>query len=637
MLASGLSTFCQVKLPRLISDGMVLQRNREVKIWGWASVNEPVKLFFNQKVYSTKADKTGKWDIMLPAQQAGGPYNMIIEGSNRVQINDILFGDVWLCSGQSNMELTMQRVKDKYADLISKADNSMIRQFTVPDKYNFNQPEKDLESGRWQAVNARNIFEFSAVAYFFATELFSKYKVPVGLINSALGGSPVEAWLSEDALKHFPSYYAEAKKFRQQQLIAQIENTNTVLSNTWYNRLNLQDEGRENHWSGSAFNDSRWQQMLLPGYWADHTLGPVNGAVWFRKDIDVPHSMVGKPAKLLLGRIVDADSVFINGQLAGTTGYQYPPRRYELPATLLKEGRNNITVRVINSSGKGGFVPDKVYALIAGKDTLDLKGAWKYRLGASMDPLPAPTFVRWKPMGLFNAMIAPLLNYPVKGVIWYQGEANTDQANEYTGLFKALITDWRAKWKQAHLPFLFVQLANFMEPATHPTESNWAALRQAQFNILSQVPQTGMAVTIDLGEWNDIHPLNKLDVGKRLALQAMRLAYHDNKVIASGPLYKSMQITGKKIILNFTNEGDSLVPMKGKQLAYFSVAGADNRFVWANAVITGKNQVTVWNDNLAHPVAVRYAWADNPVGANLYNAKGLPASPFEAGSVSGKK
>ena len=358
--------------------------------------------------------------------------------------------------------------------------------------------------------------------------------------------------------------------------------------------------------------------------------------MWFRKEIDVPADMTNKPAKLFLGRIVDADSVFINGIFAGTVSYQYPPRRYELPATLLKPGKNTLVVRVISTNGKGGFIPDKRYELLAGGKTIDLKGTWQYQVGATADPLPGTTFFQYKPGGLFNGMIAPLVNYTIKGVIWYQGEASTGNAREYQQLFPALITDWRQKWHQAgattgDFPFLYVQLANYLPATDQPSESQWAELRQAQLKTLS-VPNTAMAVSTDAGEWNDIHPLNKETVGKRLALAAKYVAYHDKNVVYSGPIYQSMKRKGHKIILTFSNTGSGLIVKGGGELKPFAIAGADSQFVWARAKLNG-NQVIVWSDQVPNPVVVRYAWADNPEGANLYNQEGLPASPFTTASI----
>ncbi|MFW0714662.1 sialate O-acetylesterase [Pedobacter sp. N23S346] len=618
--------FAQIKLPKLISDGMVLQRDKSTKLWGWASPNEHILLKFNAKSYQTNADKNGEWIIKLPPQKAGGPYEMVFSASNNIKLKDILFGDVFLCSGQSNMELPMGRLIDQYPNEIANSNNPNIRQFLVTDDYDFKQQRKDFSSGLWQSANPKSILDFSGVAYFFALDINKKNKVPVGIINAALGGSPAQAWLSENAIKTFPEYEAEAQKFKNDEIIKQIEATDQELSTTWYKNLNASDEGLKNNWKNQA-DYSNWTEVNIPGYWASESIGKINGVVWFKKDIDVPPSMVGKPAKLLLGRIVDADSVFINGKFVGTTAYQYPPRRYPFNAGILKEGKNTLTIRVVSTSGNGGFVVDKDYQLIVNEDTLNLSGKWKYKLGALAKPAPVQTFIRWKPVGLYNAMIAPLKNLEIKAILWYQGESNTGKPKEYFSLMKNLVEDWRATFDDQNLPFLYVQLPGFMEAKKTPSESYWAELRSQQRNLLT-IKNTGMAVAIDLGEWDDIHPLNKKDVGKRLALQAEKLIYGDNKIMYSGPTLQSASAKENKIILSFTNIGKGLLAKGNTELKHFAIAGADQKFVWANAEIKG-DQVIVSSTEIAKPLYVRYAWADNPDGANLYNKEGLPASPFE--------
>jgi len=616
----------QVKLPRLFSDGMVIQREQRVKIWGWAAPAEKISVKFFGQTFTTQAAPDGQWSVTFPPQKAGGPHNLVVTASNTIVVNDVLVGDVWICSGQSNMELNFTRARDKYPDVIKESENRNIRQFLVADKYDFKKEYNDLDDGSWKSANPKNIMDFSAVAYFFAKEVYDKHRVPIGLINAALGGSPAEAWMSQDALKAYPDLYQEAQKFKDDKVITDIETADRNRSNQWYAELNSKDKGLS-RWKDPNFSDADWTETAIPGYWADGTLGKVNGSVWFRKKINVPAAMVGKPGKIWMGRIVDADSVFLNGKFVGTTGYQYPPRKYEFGADVLKEGENIVAIRVINSGGKGGFVPDKPYFLTTGQDTIDLKGTWKMALGATMSPLEGGTTVRWKPSGLYNRMISPLLNYPIKGVIWYQGESNTRASKQYETLFPAMIKNWRTKFAQGDFPFLFVQLANFMDPQSQPSESEWAELRDAQRKTLA-LPNTGMAVIIDIGEWNDIHPLNKQDVGKRLALEAEALAYGNKKIVPAGPLYTSHKVKGNKVILSFSNTGSGLQSKGGAKLKYFAIAGSDKKFVWANAEIQG-NTVVVWNDEIKKPVAVRYAWADNPEGANLYNKEGLPASPFK--------
>ena len=629
VLVFSQTAFGLVRLPRLVSDGMVLQRGDSVRIWGWADADEKVTINFNGKTYSDIAGKDGKWAIKLNSLKAGGPYNMEINGSNHMTLKNILIGEVWVCSGQSNMDLPMSRLEDRYADVIANSDNPAIRRFFVSKSYDFNKPREDLQSGSWESANPENILRFTATGYFFAKALYEKYKVPIGLIHSSVGGSPAEAWMSEDALKEFPAHLETAEKFKDAAYIKQIEDKDKAVSDAWYSLLRQKDKGLaegQTPWFDTTYDASGWATMNVPGYWADGRLGNVNGVVWFRKEIDVPASMTGKPARLLLGRVVDSDRTYVNGKFVGSVSYQYPPRKYDVPGDLLQEGKNIIVVRVVNNIGRGGFIPDKPYQLTAAGQTIDLKGPWQYKLGATMEPLQPKTFIEWQPLGLYNGMIAPLLNYTIKGVIWYQGESNTGRPLEYQKLFPALIADWRQKWNQGDFAFLYVQLANFMEAKDQPSESNWAELRQAQLKTLA-VPNTGMAVAIDIGEWNDIHPLNKEDVGKRLALAAQRVAYGDKNVVYLGPIYQSMKTEGNKIILTFTNTGSGLIAKGGGELKYFAIAGPDKQFVWAKAKIED-NKVVVWSDKVTNPVTVRYAWADNPEGANLYNKEGLPASPF---------
>jgi sialate O-acetylesterase len=623
------AAFSQVRLPRLFSDGMVLQRDDSAKIWGWAAADEKVTITFNGKTYSDTTGKDGKWAVKLSELKAGGPYDMEINGSNRISLKDILIGEVWVCSGQSNMDLPMARVEERYADVIANSNNPAIRRFFVSRRYDFNTPQEDLESGSWESANPESVLRFTATGYFFAKALYEKYSVPIGLIHASVGGSPAEAWLSKDALKEFPAHFETAEKFKDSNYLNQIAKKDKAVSDAWYSLLQQRDKGLadgQKPWFDPTYDASDWATMNVPGYWANGPLGHVNGVVWFRKEIDVPASMTGKPARLLLGRVVDSDTTYVNGKFVGSVSYQYPPRKYDIPENLLKAGKNIILVRVVNNSGRGGFIPDKPYQLSAAGRTIDLKGPWQYKLAATMEPLPPKTFIEWQPLGLYNGMIAPLLNYNIKGVIWYQGESNTGRPREYQKLFPALIADWRQKWNQGNFPFLYVQLANYMQVKDQPSESNWAELREAQLKTLT-VPNTAMAVATDIGEWNDVHPLNKEDVGKRLALGAQKVAYGDETVVYSGPIYQSMKIEGNKIILAFTHIGSGLVSQGGSELKHFAIAGADENFTWAKAKIEG-DKVIVWNDDLTNPAAVRYAWADNPESANLYNKEGLPASSF---------
>jgi sialate O-acetylesterase len=631
-LTVSLYAYSEIRLPQLVSDGMVLQRDAKVNIWGWASPGEKVTVRFKEKNYHTTTGQDGKWLVILNPSKAGGPFIMDITASNKITVKDILMGDVWFCSGQSNMVLQMERVKEKYPEDVAAANYPDIRNFFVPTLADVTKLHDDLPPGKWMATTPKNVLDFGAASYFFAVKIYQKYHIPIGLINSSVGGTPIEAWMSADGLKHFPQYDSLVTKFKDSAYIHKI--TRVIPPK----RFALQpDKGTSGAkpWYDPTFTPTDWHHFWLPGYWADQGVRGLNGIVWFRKEFDVPAEMAGKAAKLFVGRIVDADYVYVNGVLSGTTSYQYPPRRYTLPLGLLKPGKNIIVVKVVNYNGRGGFVPDKPYNISVDGQKIDLRGDWKYQVGQVFPPGYSGGggnggfSMQNAPTGLYNTMVAPAIDYTIKGFLWYQGEANTFKAKEYRYLLAGLAADWRDKWQQGELPFLWAQLPGFMEKQYSPSESQWAELREGQLQALS-VPKTAMAVTIDAGEWNDIHPVEKKEVGERLALAAENVAYGNKDVVYSGPIYKSYKIEGNKIILSFSSVGSGLIAKDGGDLYYFAIAGSNRKYVWAKAIIDG-DKVVVWSDEIASPLSVRYAWADNPEGANLYNKEGLPASPFETG------
>ena len=623
------SAFAQVVLPRLIRDSMVLQRDTRLKVWGRASPGEKIDIRFNGKNAQAITDARGEWNTFLPAMKAGGPYTMQIKGKNTITLNDVLIGDVWLCAGQSNMVHQMALHNITYAADIQKANYPEIRQFWVTNKASLGGPEADFTGGSWKWANPENVADFSAVAYFFARNVYEKQRVPIGIINASVGGTRIEAWTSEEGLKEFPAITAEILKNKDTAYVNDINRRASLNQNV--SRTN-NDKGLIGRvkWYESHYVPKGWQRISVPGYWEDQGVRDLNGVVWYRKEVDLPASMTGVPARIFLGRIIDADVVYINGKQIGQTGYQYPQRRYAVNTGVLKPGKNIIVVRVQNNGGKGGFVPDKPYFLEANGGTINLTGYWEYKVGEVYLPLKrngvTAISAQSQPTALFNAMIAPASNFAIKGVLWYQGESNSGNAIEYRKLLPALIKDYRSKFSNPTLPFLYVQLPNFGDANYLPTESSWPLLREAALKTLS-VPNTGMAVTIDLGEWNDIHPDNKKDVGERLALAARALVYKEKSLVFSGPLYRSFEISGDKIILSFDHVGSGLIAIDDEELSQFAIAGADKKFVWAKAKIEG-NKVVVWAEGVAEPKYVRYAWADNPVGANLYNAEKLPASPF---------
>jgi sialate O-acetylesterase len=625
-------SFSQVKLPKLVSDGMVLQRDANIRIWGWASNSEKVTIHFIDASYNTTSNSKGEWEVMLPKLKAGGPYKMQIDAGNSITISDILIGDVWLCSGQSNMQSSL-RFLQNYQDEISKSENTNIRQFMVGSGFKLGDMETDYRSGSWQSANPKNVLNFTAIGYFFAKKLYDTYKVPIGLINASVGGSSAEAWISEESIKEYPKYYEDVQRYKVPGYFDRINKQDDERVKNWNNLARENDQGYKNgqKWSDPELNTSGWETMHVPGYWADTKVGNVNGVAWYRREIDIPAEMAGKSGIIKLGRIVDADSVFINGQYVGGIGMQYAPRAYKIPENLLKLGKNTIVVRIINYIHHGGFVPGKQYEISANDKTISLEGDWKYRIGATAEPLEDRLFTGKIPTGLFNSMLAPMLNYTIKGAIWYQGESNTSRASEHFDLFKLLIKDWRSHWHQGDFPFLYVQLPNFVEVNVETTKYDWALFRESQLKALA-IPKTGMAVTIDIGEFNDIHPVQKKPVGERLALVAQKVAYGDNKVVFSGPIYKSSEIKGNQVTLSFTNIGSGLMSKNNEELKCFEICGIDNIFYPAKAKIVN-NKIVVVSEKVDKPVAVRYAWANNPEGTNLYNKEGLPASPFRTSDL----
>ena len=628
-LSGHLTTSAQIKLPRLVTDSMVLQRDAEVKIWGWASPKEKITIRFQNKNYKTTTGPDGKWLVKLSPMKAGGPYIMDITGSNKITLKDILIGDVWFCSGQSNMVHQLNIHDVTYAGDIADANYPQIRQFWIPTLTNLTGPKDDLPAGNWKAAVGEDIRPFSAVAFFFAKKIYEKYKIPIGIINASVGGTPIEAWTSETGLKEFPTLQTTIEKNKDTAYVNSLNRRPTLTGNRPAAPLDAGLAGSVK-WFDISYIPKGWRTINMPGYWEDQGVKDLNGVVWYRKEIDIPASMVGKPAKVFLGRIVDADELYINGKKVGNTTYQYPQRRYPVAADVLKAGKNIFVIRVTNTNGKGGFVTDKPYCIFAGNDTVDLKGYWQYKVGAVYRPASGGGVggginAQNQPAALYNAMVAPEINYTIKGFCWYQGEANTGRAQEYAALLPALINDWRNLWKQGNLPFITIQLPGFMDYNYLPSESNWAMLRESQLRSLS-VPHTALVVAIDLGEWNDIHPDNKKDVGERIALAARKLAYGDD-LIYSGPIYQSAKIDGGKIMLTFDHTGSGLISNDGEPLSEFAIAGADKKFVWAKAVIEG-DKIIVSSDEISNPLYVRYAWADNPVNPNLFNKEGLPASPF---------
>ncbi len=615
----------QLALPKVFSDNMILQRDIDIPIWGTADKGTQITVELGNNRIQTLAEQDGKWMLRMPRMHAGGPWNLTIYEGNHSQaaisFENVLIGDIWLASGQSNMEWQVQQSKD--ADLeIQNANYPDIRFFIVPHAKN-TEEQDDMPDGSWEVCDSIHVKTVSAVAYFFARTLNSELNVPIGIIQSTWGGTPVEAWTSREQL--LSSSITRSTILQNDSLtITHFIKDSLNLIRFWeivYNPKN----NTENTVSQKGFDDSLWPEITMPKTFKDWNMPFYEGIVWMRKDILIPDSMFGKNLAIHLGHPEMNYSLYFNGkEICKTVWNANLTHHYSLPAEFIERGTNVIAVRMALLWGGGGFNPpaDEMY-LTDGSSRISLAGPWKYMKDLE-PPIPKINNYHRYPSYLYNAMINPIVPYGIKGFIWYQGEENVSAPQDYQTLFPMLISDWRIRWQQGYLPFLYVQLANYMKKQPEPSESEWAELRDAQ-NMADTQNNTGMACIIDIGEAKDIHPKNKQEVGRRLALLAKKLAYR-KQVQAYGPLYKDCKVDGNKIIIRFSETGSGLA-IRGKgELLGFSVAGEDQKFYWANAKIDG-NCVIVSSGKVSNPAAVRYAWADNPE-CNLINLEGLPAIPF---------
>lgn len=632
LLAGSLTA--QVKVPTYFSNNMVLQKGMAIPVWGWATPGEKVTVTIDQSSMSTTADKEGKWNVKLPAMNYGGPYQLTIQGKTNLSFENVMIGEVWVCSGQSNMEFQLITSKNGEAE-VAASNYPNIRLFTVKKTISHQQQEK-LQDGEWSQCSPATSSNFSAVGYFFGRELHQKLNVAIGLINSSWGGTIAETWTSEQTIGQNPDFtnqLAQLKKVNLDDYAKSVENE----VKQRVGETSSIDKGMKNGqalWAAPAYNDAAWKTMELPGYIESNGLQGVDGIVWFRKEITLSADEAKQKSTLYLAKINDSDSTYINGTLIGSTRLQAEKSRvYSIDASLLKPGKNIITVRIEDIGGMGGVYgnPATLY-LQSGDHNISLVGSWKYKVGivkfnAVLSPNSYPTL-------LYNAMIHPLVPFAIKGAIWYQGESNAERAKQYRRVFPDLIKDWRAHWNQGDFPFLFVQLANFKKQDSIPVESDWAELREAQTMTLA-LPNTGMAVTTDVGEALDIHPKNKQTVGLRLALAGLKVAYQKD-IVYTGPVYQSMNVEGNKVTLTFDQIGSGIkIKDKYGYLKGFAIAGEDHQFHWATGKITGVNTLQISSSEVQHPVAVRYAWSNNPEDANLYNSADLPASSFRTDNWKG--
>ena len=618
-----------LRLARIFGDGMVLQRQAPLPVWGWSAPGRTVTVALGATSRTATAGPSGTWRVTLPAQSAAGPHRLVVRsGADSVVARDVLVGDVWVASGQSNMEWPLAAAQNAQA-VIAAANDTRIRQFKVPTSF-APSPEADLAGGSWAVADPQHVGSFSAVAYFFARDLRKSVDVPIGIINTTWGGSRIEAWMSRAALGMDSARWAARWQEQERAQRRFAENLRAKIGEVPATDPGL--VGGKAPWADPALDESRWQPIRVPSLWEQAGYEGMDGIAWYRLSFDLGADEAARGVKLGLGAIDDADITWVNGVEVGRTNGYNVPRVYDVPPSALRTGRNVLAVRVEDTGGGGGIYGDSSRVFLdVGGARRPLTAGWKLRVGtASLQP--DGQAINKVPTVLYNRMVHPLLGLPVKGVLWYQGESNADNvadARRYATLFTTMITQWRREWRSGEFPFLWVQLANFMAPdAQPPAASAWAVLRDAQSAALS-LPKTAQAVIIDIGDAQDIHPRNKHDVGARLALAARRVAY-GQPVEHVGPTHRSHVVRGSEIVVRFDHAGDGLVSRAPDgTVGGFAIAGADGKFVWAKARIEGST-VIVSSPEVASPVAVRYAWGNNPTRASLYSRAGLPAVPFRS-------
>jgi sialate O-acetylesterase len=617
-----------VVLPAVIGDHMVLQRETSAPIWGWAAPGERVRVEggWPGATAETAADERGRWQVRIPTGAAGGPFTMTISGSTSITLENVMIGEVWICSGQSNMEWPVTRARNA-AEEIDTAHHPGIRLFTVPNTI-ATRPRIDCR-GSWVECSPATVRSFSATGYFFGRDLHQRLDVPIGLIAADWGGTIVEAWMSESTLGGF-SEYTSTLEFLD--VVSDPNRRTGVVED----RVKAWWSGLDDHasvprgWTATDHDDTGWPTMNVPETWTGKH-ERFDGVIRFRRTVSVPAAWAGRPATLELGPIDDYDDVWVNGVHVAAThaaGNWNKPRRYEVPARVLVGGPNVVAVRILDTGGLGGMngKPEQMKLTVAGGgDPVALAGVWRYHVGRAQSKLPR------RPQGanigpntgtvLYNGMIAPVVPYAIRGAIWYQGESNRPRAHQYRTLFPALIDDWRARWGRGDFPFYYVQIAPFRYGGD---TGQAAALREAQTMAMHR-PNTGMVVTMDVGNPDDIHPRNKQAVGRRLARWARARTYGEAGLVPSGPLYRSMRIEGDAVRIEFDHVGPGLV-LRDSDRSHFTVAGADRVFVEAQARIDG-DAIVVSTPRVPDPVAVRYAW-EAAAEPNLFNGADLPASPF---------
>lgn len=646
LLLGASATQAKIKMFPLFTDNMVLQQNTKAPIWGEAKAGRNVKVTtsWNNRTYTVKADSKGRWRIDVDTPSAGGPYEVSVSDGNPVVLRDVMIGEVWLCTGQSNMQMPMEgwNIKMNAEEIASSASTTNVRLMHIDNAVS-QLPTADLPKQKhtWEKCSPETVKSFSATGYFFGKALAASRGVPVGLIMTCWGGTDIESWMSGKALGEVPGFKTVVDEIANDKLTpAEHETKYLAELNDWFTTTGKKEGsvGADGKvlWADPSYDDTAWQLLPQPLKIDEVGYTSFDGVVWYRKTVDVPAAWQGKELKLELSTIDDIDVTYFNGQAVGHTETCPVKRVYTIPADMVKAGRAVIAVRVLDIGSAGGLRGNADnMALSCGSDRMSLGGEWRMKLASDLNAVAKvpvnPVDNPYIPTVLYNAMIRPLVPYAVRGAIWYQGENNAPRAYRYRDLLPQMIASWRNDWNR-QFPFLIVQLANYMQRKDQPTESEWAELREAQLLTSEAVAGSGLAVAVDVGLADDIHPTDKQTVGERLSLVARRVAYGEN-IVSSGPLCQSHKIEGGAIRLTFAHADGGLKARDGGKLTGFAIAGADHKFHWADARIDG-NDIVVSSADVPMPLAVRYAWADNP-DCNLYNGVGLPASPFRTDAWEG--
>ena len=644
LLAFGcwLNVDAKVTLPQLFQSGMVMQRGKPVPVWGKADAGEQVTVSWQKKQYTATADADGRWRVDLPKMKAGGPYTLEVRGEKGEvrEISDVMVGDVWLLSGQSNIDVTIERVYPQYVDEIEHFNLPQVRLFRVQNETNTHGPQDDIRPTaiNWKPLTKQNAWLFSAVGSFLGKRMWEKNKVAQGIIVNSWGGTPIEAWISGDSLtRDYPMLMKKIAFYQNDNYLKAQSKANAEANNRWQELLDQSDAVQS--YSQTDCQDGDWKTIDQHDWsWRG------TGSVWLRQHVMIDKEHAGKPARLLLGTLFDQDVTYLNGREIGHTYYQYPPRRYDIPEGLLREGDNVIAIRFINKYGAAHFIPEKPYLIAFGddrcsqnpmpKDVVPLSSQWKMRVGAEMPSCPGgDVSMQNQPTTLYNAVLYPLAPYAINGVVWYQGESNTGNPAPYADFLKKLMGCWRDRWQDQQMPFCIVQLANYdgrqqtgnpqpIVTQTTPVNSNWARLREAQRLTAKADGRAELAVINDLGETVDIHPLRKKEVAERIGLCFDRLIYN-NKVKLS-PEVVSAEVQDGKVVLTLDQS------VQAGAVYDFELAGSDGRFMNAEATAEG-NRITILSPLTSDlsPLKLRYAWKDNPLRANVRSLSGLPMSSFE--------